>query len=107
MFGFHSKLPVSDEDRQWVNHAFDRLSGLLGKSRMLDAKVILPIPEHFPDHYDGTEVGLGLMFRRLCQYMGVDRTRIDLEVFPDQAAHLREKLPFWQGGSAGCAGLYI
>jgi len=107
MFGRGSKLPISDEERQWVNRAFERLSALLGKVRMLDAKVILPIPKHFPDPYVVTEDGLQRLFLRICEYMNVDRGRIDLEVFPDHVTQLREILPFWQGTLGGCAGLYL
>jgi len=106
MFGLRSRLPVSDEERQWVDRAFARLSALLGESRMLEAEVILPIPKHFPDPYDATEDTVGRLFLRICEYMGVDRGRIDLEVFPDSTTHLREILPFWQAKSTGCAGLY-
>jgi len=106
MFGFRSKLPVTDEERQWVDRGFDRLAALLGKSQMLDAEVVLPIPQHFPDPYDATEAGLRRLFLRICEYMRVERVRIDLEIFPDHATQLREILPFWQGESVGCAGLY-
>jgi hypothetical protein len=37
MLGFKPKLPVSNEDRQWVDDGFHRLSRLLGRNRMLAA----------------------------------------------------------------------
>jgi hypothetical protein len=33
--------------------------------------------------------------------------RLELEIFPDETDELREILPYWSGGSNGCAGLYI
>jgi len=45
MFGFSPKLPVSEEDRRWVDEGFRRLEKLLGRQRMLDAKVVLPTAE--------------------------------------------------------------
>jgi hypothetical protein len=107
MLGFRPKLPINEEDRQWVNHGFDRLSLALGRSRMLDAEVILPTAEHFPDYYDGTEETLEALFGRLCGYMRVDRASIELEVLPDETAELRELLPFWRSNSERCAGLFI
>ena len=54
MFGFSPRLPISDEERQWVNEGFRRLEKLLGRPRMLDARVITPTAEDFPDPYDNT-----------------------------------------------------
>ena len=55
MFGFKPKLPLSDEDRQWVDNGFNRLSRILGRNRMLEAEIILPDAEHFPDRYDKSD----------------------------------------------------
>jgi hypothetical protein len=51
MFGFSPKLPVSDEQRIWTEQGFKRLEKLLGRHRMLDAKVVEPTAEDFPDPY--------------------------------------------------------
>jgi hypothetical protein len=107
MFGFSPKLPVTSEDREWADHAFDRLSLLLGRHRMLEAEVILPTEEHFPDLYDGSKETLEMMFQRICGYMGVKPEQVDLEVFADERAELRDLLPYWSGHSRGCAGLYV
>jgi hypothetical protein len=48
MFGL---LKPSAERLEWVDHPFRRLGSLLGSHRLLDATVILPTPEHFPDPY--------------------------------------------------------
>jgi hypothetical protein len=74
---------------------------------MLDAVVILPVAEHFPDPYDGTDEAVDILFQRVCGYMRVDERNIDLEVFPDQADELHRVVPFWHGDSGGTAGLYI
>lgn len=73
---------------------------------MLGAKVVLPDEEHFPDPYDKTPEAAERLFRRVCGYMRVERSRIDFEIFPDETDELREILPYWHGGSGGCAGLY-
>ena len=52
MFGFSAKLPVSEEERQWVDEGFRRLEKIIGRRRMLDAKVVEPTAEDFPDPYD-------------------------------------------------------
>ena len=108
MFGFSPKLPVSEEDRQWVESGFDRLSRVLGRRRMLEARVILPDAEHFPDPYDKSKAAAEKMFCRICDYMHVARSRIDLEIFPDETSELSNIMPYWSGGKGGsCAGLYF
>jgi hypothetical protein len=52
MLGFSPKLPVSHEQRLWTNEGFSRLERLLGRRRMLEAKVVEPTAEDFPDPYD-------------------------------------------------------
>jgi hypothetical protein len=107
MFGFPSQLPVSEEERLWVDQGFPRLEKLLGRRRMLDAPVILPTAEHFPDHYDKTPAALEKLLKRVCGYMEVDRKTVELDIFPDEAQELQEMLPAWRGQSAGNAGAYF
>jgi hypothetical protein len=107
MFGLTPKLPVSDEDRRWVDEGFNRLSRMLGRNRMLQAKVILPDAEHFPDPYDKSEFAADKMLCRICNYMKVDRTQLSFEIFPDETEELKEMLPYWKGSHNGCAGLYV
>jgi hypothetical protein len=106
MFSFSRKLPISEEERLWVENGFRRLEKMLGRWRMLAADVVLPTSEYFPDRYDGTADTAEPLFRRVCGYMQVDRTTIELEIFADETAELRKLLPYWRGDSAGCAGLY-
>ncbi len=73
---------------------------------MLKAQVVLPLPEHFPDPYDGTPETVEGLFRRICGYMGVERDEIDLEIFPDHSQELHELLPTGSHHSQGAAGLY-
>jgi hypothetical protein len=42
MLGFRPKLPVSDDERQWLDEGFRRLERKLGRQRMVEAQVVLP-----------------------------------------------------------------
>src|SRR5258708_39862985 len=86
---FRSNPPVTEDDRQWVDDGFRRLERVLGRTRMLESSVVLPIPEHFPDPYDGTEGAVDKLFERICKNMRVDARSIDLEVFADETEELR------------------
>ena len=108
MLGFSAKLPITDEDRQWVDEGFTRLEEMLGRRRMLEAAVILPAAEYFPDPYDETPAAAEKLFCRVCEFMQVDRSRIELEIFPDETQELREILPSWHSTKRkSAAGLYV
>jgi hypothetical protein len=108
MFGIRPKLPLSEEDRLWVDHGFERLSKMLGRRRLLEAHIVLPDANHFPDPYDKSEAAADKMFCRICDYMQVDRSQIDLEVFADETSELRQLMPYWSGGIGKCAaGIYM
>jgi hypothetical protein len=108
MFGFSAKLPISEEDQQWVDGGFARLEKLLGRRRMLEARVITPTAEDFPDPYDKSTATVKQLFFRVCNYMHVDKDEIEFEIFPDETEELRALLPSWRG-TAGkhAAGLYM
>jgi hypothetical protein len=108
MFGFSPKLPITEEDRLWVNDGFHRLEKLFGRRRMLAAKVVEPTAEDFPDPYDKSSVAVEMLFSRLCIYMGVNRNTVQLEIFPDEIDELRGLLPAWSSDRGSHpAGLYL
>ena len=92
MFDLRSKLPVTEEERLWVEEGFRRLSKMLGSSRLQNAAVVLPTDEFFPDPWDGSQAALTALFRRVCGYMSVNPDRVELEIIPD-ASDLIEALP--------------
>src|SRR5215468_3291302 len=83
MLGLAQKMPVTPDDRRWVDTGFLRLEKLLSRRRMLDAEVVLPDAEHFPDPYDKSWTATRRMLDRVCSYMRVDRERIALKVLDD------------------------
>ena len=106
MFGLSPKLPVTEKERQWVDDGFRRLEKMIGRRRMLEATVILPTAEFFPDPYDKSQGAAETLFQRVCGYMRVDRSGIEFHIFPDETEELRKILPYWHGDSGGCAGFY-
>jgi hypothetical protein len=108
MFGFSAKLPITEEDRVWVNDGFHRLERILGRNRILHARVIEPTAEDFPDPYSRTHEAAEKLFARICDYMQVDRDSIEFEFFPDETEELREMLPAFRGdGGTRAAGMYL
>jgi hypothetical protein len=93
MFGFSAKLPVNEDELQWIDEAFDRLKRMLGAQPMSEAHVVLPTAEHFPDPYDRTRASVEMLLERVCGYMQVDRSTIELEVLTDKTRELKDLLP--------------
>ena len=103
---FGARLPVDEKTKAWIDRSFQRLEMLFGKDRMLCAEIILPIDQYFPDKYEKNEVGLEVLFRRVCEYMGVARTTVELSMIPDHVSEIKEHLPAWSGQSSEPVGLY-
>ncbi|MGD0735052.1 MAG: hypothetical protein ABR976_07885 [Terracidiphilus sp.] len=106
MFGFRPRLPVTEDERLWVDEGFRRLSRMLGWSRMLNATVVIPSDEHFPDPYTPTEAGLEALFNRVCAFMRVPRNNVELSIIPD-SGELAELLPAFTYKNEGPAGLHF
>lgn len=107
MLGFRPKLPIGEDERLWVDQGFVRLQKLLGQSRLVQCRTILPSPEDFPDPYDRSPAAAERIFRRVCAAMKIDRSLIQLELIPDHTEGLRAILPHWNDESSGCAGFYV
>lgn len=107
MFGLTKpKLPVTEEKRLWIDRSFLRLAALVGAQRLLEATVVLPTPEHFPDRYDRSEDSLRRMFCRVGIWMQMNPTDIDLKLFVTGDGMTREFLPFFSGTTSAAGGLY-
>jgi hypothetical protein len=106
MFGFRPKLPVTEDERSWVDRGFARLKGMLGAKRMLGCTVVEPTDDYFPDPYNGSSDSLEGIFCRVCEYMQVERSHVDLEIIP-ASIELTELLPEYHLRSNGPAGLHF
>src|SRR5580658_6871301 len=107
MFGLSKpKLPITSEQQIWADSSMLRLASLLGADRLLDAIVILPTPQHFPDPYNRSEASLLALFERVAIAMEVDPSEIDLTLFTSEDEITRSLGPFFSGNNAGAGGLY-
>jgi hypothetical protein len=106
MFGLQPRLPVSEEERLWVDDAFARLSRLLGRDRMLKGEVIRPEPRYFPDPYEKSPESAERMFRRLCTMLKVDASALHFELLPDEH-ELIHSLHEYHMKNQEAAGIYM
>jgi hypothetical protein len=107
MFGFlKPKLPVTPEQMQWVDGGLVRLAEMLGSDRLLQASVMLPISEHFPDTYDRSETALGGILFRVASAMRVDPSDVEITLFAEDGDIVSKLVPYYSKKTAGAAGLY-
>src|SRR6266581_1199625 len=99
-------LPVSDDEKEWVEKSLLWLSAEFGEDYLREVKVLLPKPEDFPDPFTGTSQCVRRLLERVCGYLRVDPGTIELEVYSENLDHLREHLTHWEMKERGAAGQY-
>jgi hypothetical protein len=84
MFGWFSpRCPVETWAKAWTETRMLWLADRLGVRRLVEAEVVLPTDEYFPEPYRGTEADARRMLGRLCDFMGLDPGAVRLRVSPD------------------------
>lgn len=84
MFGwFKPKSALSDDQRDWIDWRFEWLRQQFGAGPLWQPTVV-PSHEFFPDAYRGTRDDVEILFRRVCEYMRIQRTRIRLNFYHRQ-----------------------
>jgi hypothetical protein len=84
MFGlFAPRAPLDSWEKAWTETRLCWLADKLGFHRLLEAQVVLPTPEFFPEAYGGTPDHVQRLLDQLCGYMHLDAKRIRLEIAAD------------------------
>jgi hypothetical protein len=100
---FAPKCPLDTWEKAWTETRLNWLAGRFGIQRLLEAEVVLPTEEYFPDPYDGTPDDARRLLDRLSFYMGIDPLTIDLTV----SGETRESRPAGPNGGTGQAVLRV
>lgn len=81
VFGlFSPKPPLGPQEKAWVEVRMAWLAEQFGFDRMRRAEVIVPSDRHFPDAYDATPDAARRYLDRICRYMDIDPSQIELRV---------------------------
>ena len=78
------KCPVDAETQEWIVNSFDWLIEELGIEVLRDVDVLLPIHEHFPEAFDGSNTSIRRMADRICDYMDVDARSIEIRFYRNE-----------------------
>lgn len=80
---FAAKCPLEADAKLWVEQRLCWLAEVLGFQRMLQAPIVLPTPEWFPERYKPTEESIDVVFHRVCELMQLDASRFELSILDD------------------------
>lgn len=106
MFWSSTKLPISEEERRWIEEAIRWLLDEFGAEYFLSQKIILPEQAFFPDKFDQTEESVCNLVIRVCSYMRVDPGRVEVELFSDRDDTV-SKHRLGSEEYSGAAGFYL
>ncbi len=108
MFFSKPKLPVTEDERAWVDESLDEMTRLFGDG--ISAKpIVLPNIDFFPRDHEPTEDWGAFVFEQVCDLMGVSRNRISLKFIDeiDVSKELAKSLPSSRYGSPDTDGVWI
>lgn len=107
LFGLGTiKLPVDEEQREWIEQSFHWLLREFSVECFLKHQIVLPEPSFFPDRYRGTEEDVIKLVGCVCAWMDLNPDLVTVEFFSDRDETAdKHRL----GGSeySGAAGLYF
>lgn len=84
MFGWFSpKCPLDTYEKTWTEWRMRWLADQFGIDRLLQADVILPTEDFFPDSFAGTAEDAENLLELVSSFMGVDARKIRMEVCLD------------------------
>lgn len=80
---FKPSCPCDPQAKAWVERRLAWLADQFPESAFSGQTIILPTPEYFPGAYRADEPSVRRLVTQVCEYMGVNPNRVDLE-FLDQ-----------------------
>ena len=77
------KLPITEEDQQWVEQSLTFLRNSIGEKSLLSVTTVTPTPSFFDRDFDTTEEDAHFILERCMQLMFIEDT-IQLEFFSEK-----------------------
>lgn len=101
-----AKCSVDNEEKEWIEKYMLWLMKEFGDCKSI--RVVLPTKEFFPDPYVGDEESAVQVVKRVCSYMRVDYSRLDIAFFEEEYKRSDSVSIFGESyEKEGAAGLYI
>ncbi len=101
MWPFRARCPLTPGDERWVHESARRLVHALSLTRVQDAQVLQPIPDHIPNIHDRKDESIQRVFASTARFIGVDPRKIRLQVYDDPVEVMRRRLRLQPAGELG------
>jgi len=101
-------LPVTLEEKEWIEDSLLWLLTEFGAEKFLSHQTILPEQKFFPDSFRGTDECIIKVVKRVCSYMEIDFSGIEVNFLGHEGNLMDKYNLFGQGDEMpSAAGLYF
>lgn len=84
------KLPITDDDRVWVNEALNWLRSEFGEEHFMEIRTVTPTKDFYERTFDGTEKDAEFILERTMELMKISEVDIGLEFFSDSPIEMAD-----------------
>jgi hypothetical protein len=85
-----AKLPITEEDRLWVNENLEWLQTELGDKMFTSIKTVTPTKDFYNRDFTGTEEDAEYILQRTMELMCIEVENISLDYFSDEPVELSD-----------------
>jgi hypothetical protein len=82
------KLPVTQEDQNWVEESFSFLKDSLGELNIFGITTLTPTKNYFDCDFDGSQRDAEFILERCCSLMDIPLEKIILEFYSEESNYL-------------------
>jgi hypothetical protein len=84
------KLPITEEDRIWIDEDLNWLRTEFGEEHFLEIQTVIPTKDCFERDFDGTEKDAEFILERTIKLMNIQDVNIKLEFFSDGIVEMED-----------------
>lgn len=85
-----NKLPITPEDKIWVDEDLNWLKEELGEKHFLEIKTVTPTKDFYNRDFDGSEQDAHFVLKRTMELMSIGNIDIKLEFFDDDVVEMED-----------------
>ena len=84
------KLPITDEDRVWIDEDLNWLLAEFGEEHFMEIRTVTPTKESYNRTFDGTKRDAEFILDRTMEFMNIRNTNIQLDFFSDSPIEMSD-----------------
>lgn len=84
------KLPITEEDKIWVDEDLNWLKTEFGKEHFMEIKTVTPTKDFYERTFDGTEKDAEFILERTMELMNIQNVDIKLDFFSDSPIEMAD-----------------